>query len=269
MSIMRLTIRMAVVLPHPEGPTRTQMSPAGTSRERRVHRRLGRHPGSAWSRARNSRGSAGDADGPSDWAVSGAVTEDPWAGEGRAYRPSTQTGRSASLRMRRVLQRVVERLRAAWPVHAAISQSANHAFLGSSGPCRYVPITPSRTTPSKPDSPVLPCPRSTRPSGRSPDPEVGAPAVVLEAGQDACGPRRAPPRWRRCRRGACQSTRTVRRSTSPRPGISSSPSCVGVAEKLEAAADRRARAAPPSAAACSASRLVSTRSCAHSAWSRS
>ena len=31
MSIIRLTIRMAVVLPHPDGPTSTQISPAGTS----------------------------------------------------------------------------------------------------------------------------------------------------------------------------------------------------------------------------------------------
>jgi hypothetical protein len=31
MSIMRLTIRMAVVLPQPDGPTSTQISPAGTS----------------------------------------------------------------------------------------------------------------------------------------------------------------------------------------------------------------------------------------------
>ena len=30
---MRLTIRMAVVLPQPDGPTRTQISPAGTSSE--------------------------------------------------------------------------------------------------------------------------------------------------------------------------------------------------------------------------------------------
>ena len=30
MSIMRLTIRMAVVLPQPEGPTSTHISPAGT-----------------------------------------------------------------------------------------------------------------------------------------------------------------------------------------------------------------------------------------------
>src|SRR4051794_39617679 len=34
MSIIRLTIRMAVVLPQPEGPTSTQISPAGTSSER-------------------------------------------------------------------------------------------------------------------------------------------------------------------------------------------------------------------------------------------
>src|SRR4051794_25676762 len=33
-SIMRLTIRMAVVLPQPDGPTSTQISPAGTSSER-------------------------------------------------------------------------------------------------------------------------------------------------------------------------------------------------------------------------------------------
>ena len=31
---VRLTIRIAVVLPQPEGPTSTQMSPAGTSSER-------------------------------------------------------------------------------------------------------------------------------------------------------------------------------------------------------------------------------------------
>jgi hypothetical protein len=33
-SIMRLTRRMAVVLPQPDGPTRTQISPAGTSKLR-------------------------------------------------------------------------------------------------------------------------------------------------------------------------------------------------------------------------------------------
>ena len=31
---MRLTIRIAVVLPQPDGPTSTQISPAGTSSER-------------------------------------------------------------------------------------------------------------------------------------------------------------------------------------------------------------------------------------------
>ena len=33
-SIRRLTIRIAVVLPQPDGPTSTQISPAGTSSER-------------------------------------------------------------------------------------------------------------------------------------------------------------------------------------------------------------------------------------------
>jgi ABC-type ATPase involved in cell division len=33
-STVRLTIRIAVVLPHPEGPTSTQISPAGASRVR-------------------------------------------------------------------------------------------------------------------------------------------------------------------------------------------------------------------------------------------
>src|SRR5215216_5197283 len=33
MSIIRLTMRIAVVLPQPEGPTSTQMSPAGTSND--------------------------------------------------------------------------------------------------------------------------------------------------------------------------------------------------------------------------------------------
>ena len=34
MSIMRFTIRIAVVFPQPDGPTSTQISPAGTSSER-------------------------------------------------------------------------------------------------------------------------------------------------------------------------------------------------------------------------------------------
>ena len=32
-SIIRFTIRIAVVLPEPDGPTKTQISPAGISRE--------------------------------------------------------------------------------------------------------------------------------------------------------------------------------------------------------------------------------------------
>src|SRR3954469_15409199 len=108
MSIMRLTIRMAVVLPHPDGPTRAAMSPSGAPRET-ASTAGSVAPAYRLVAARNSRGSAGVADDPSDWAVSDAVTEDPWAGEGASLSASTQTGRSASLRVRRVLQRVVER----------------------------------------------------------------------------------------------------------------------------------------------------------------
>src|SRR3954468_15762424 len=74
MSIMRFTIRMAVVLPQPEGPTSTQISPAGTVSERSSTAAaswpgnvlvtfLGSRPAACWRVA-----------GPSDWAVSGLVT---------------------------------------------------------------------------------------------------------------------------------------------------------------------------------------------------
>ena len=47
-------------------------------------------------------------------------------------------GSSARRRVRRVLERVVERreLGGSRPSAVAVSQSANQAFLGSSGPCR-------------------------------------------------------------------------------------------------------------------------------------
>ena len=48
-STIRLAIRIAVVLPHPEGPTRTQISPAGTSRLSFVDRGRGRRPDRPWS----------------------------------------------------------------------------------------------------------------------------------------------------------------------------------------------------------------------------
>ena len=41
-------------------------------------------------------------------------------------------------------------------VARSMSQSANHAFFGRSGPCRYVPMTEPRRTPSRPEVPVLP-----------------------------------------------------------------------------------------------------------------
>src|SRR3954454_16356241 len=53
MSISRLTIRIAVVLPQPDGPTSTQISPAGTSRLRSSTAGAGA-PGYSLVTARNS-----------------------------------------------------------------------------------------------------------------------------------------------------------------------------------------------------------------------
>ena len=50
-----------------------------------------------------------------------------------------EPGSPARGRVRRVLERVVERRRAPTRSRSsavAVSKSANHAFLGSSGPCR-------------------------------------------------------------------------------------------------------------------------------------
>src|SRR4051794_40834888 len=83
-SIMRLTIRIAVVLPQPDGPTRTQISPAGTSNDRWFT--AGRcDPAYRFTTSRNSSVAAcGKADGPSSWAVFCLFTEAEPQGEGSA-----------------------------------------------------------------------------------------------------------------------------------------------------------------------------------------
>src|SRR5436190_15328267 len=83
-SIIRLTIRIAVVLPQPEGPTRTQISPAGTSNDRwSTASRWA--PAYRFTTSRNSSVAAcGKADGPSDWAVFGLFTEAKPQGWGSA-----------------------------------------------------------------------------------------------------------------------------------------------------------------------------------------
>ena len=245
------------------GPTRTQMSPAGTSRGVSTAGRW--HLRNAWSR----RGTRGAPRGMRTAPRTGRVRcghRGSLGGGGGELSTSTQTGRSASLRMRRVLQRVVERLR---PRAGATGDEpvGEPRVLGQQRAVQDVPITPSRTTPSKPTPPVLPCPRKTLPSGRSPD-RGGCGRRGPRSRPGRVGPRRAPPRWRRCRSRRCRvhADRPAGRRARARDLLVAE--LVGVAEKLEAAADPRT-SPPPSAAACSASRLVSTRSCAHSAWSRS
>src|SRR5262249_53084878 len=53
------------------------------------------------------------------------------------------------------------------PSALAISQSANHTFLGKSGPCRWVPIVCPRLAPSSPLRRSLPWPFNPRPSALS------------------------------------------------------------------------------------------------------
>src|SRR4051812_41106064 len=84
-SIIRLTSRIAVVFPQPDGPTRTQTSPAGTVKLRSPI------AGSAWPGYRldtwtNSTVAAGVwdpagmPDGPSAWAVCSVDTKEAEAG---------------------------------------------------------------------------------------------------------------------------------------------------------------------------------------------
>src|SRR6266508_493661 len=58
----------------------------------------------------------------------------------------------------------------------ASSQSASHGLRGSSGPCRYVPIARPTRQPSKPLSPSLPKPWTTRPRGSAPASSLVRPA---------------------------------------------------------------------------------------------
>ena len=65
----------------------------------------------------------------------------------------------------------------------ASSQSASHGLRGSSGPWRYVPMTRPARQPSKPHSPSLPKPATTRPSGSAPGSRRVRPAWFSKPGQ--------------------------------------------------------------------------------------
>ena len=276
MSIMRLTIRMAVVLPQPDGPTRTQISPAGTSRRERVDRGLARRRGSAWSRrGTRARPPAGARTAPRTgrWSV-WSQRRSLGGGRERAYRAGYH--RPAARRARRVrgvLERVVERRQrpragpARWR-SASRRTRRSWAAAGRADRCRS---RAPRATPSKPDAPVLPWPRSTRPSGCSPAPEVRAPAVVLEAGEDA----------RAVEPGSSTSIATLPISRGPSSRTVSQVDEPDARDRARRRARRRGRAAGSRRRRRGSTRAArrrrraarrawsSTRSCAHSAWSRS
>src|SRR3954466_12992815 len=103
-STVRLTIRIAVVLPHPEGPTSTQISPAGTVSERWS---------TAFSRApayrlTTSRNSSSAASAGADTGLGHAIRPPPRGGPGRGGAPPAPH-RAARLAGRGVLQIVIER----------------------------------------------------------------------------------------------------------------------------------------------------------------
>src|SRR3954449_3714654 len=108
-SIIRLTIRMAVVLPQPDGPTSTQISPAGTSSES-ASTAARSALGERLVASRNSSEAAsapGDADGPSCWAVVEFMSKGFLTEPAEPYTDSHPGGVPGG-RMGRVLERVLQ-----------------------------------------------------------------------------------------------------------------------------------------------------------------
>ena len=227
-SIIRLTRRIAVVLPQPDGPTRTQMRPAGTSKER------------SWIAGSLAPGVAlldvvedqrrGLRVGRLPLVVGGVLGdqgEAPARRAGEAGDPTrSDPGRLPRAGVRGVLQAVVERRPAARPGPARSPRASRRttrssAAAGRGGRCR------SRGRAGRPRSPTTRCCRG--PSGR------GRAAARRDRG--GCGRRgsrsrrgraagRAPgarPRWRRCRSGAGRPRGRCAGRRAPTPGSSSSP----------------------------------------------
>ena len=218
---MRLTSRMAVVLPQPDGPTRTQISPGGDLEGEVVDRRLARAGVALLDVVEDQR--RGLRVGRLPLVVGGVLGD-----QGEA--PAQQAGGSGgTLPLRSRPPAAHRRARrppggrrappaaASRPSAVATSQSANHAFFGQ-----------QRAVEVRADDVVAAHALEARRAGvavalqdaaerlraRS---EVRAPAVVLEAGEDA--------RLGRARGAATSmatlpisrgpSSRTVRRSTRP------------------------------------------------------
>ena len=233
MSIIRLTIRMAVVLPQPDGPTSTQISPAGTSKERSWIAGSSA-PGYVFVTSRNSSVAAcGCDDGPSSWAVCGDVHGgvpgreggQPIPRQSRSNDPTDRRragptrGRRPRARRRAARAALEAERRGDQPVgeprvlgqQRAVEVGADDVVAQDALEARGARVAVA-----------LQHAAERLLAGA----QVRAPAVVLEAGEHARAveARAGAPRSRRCRSAAGPSSRTVCRSTSPTPGISSSPS---------------------------------------------
>src|SRR3954447_4570094 len=196
-SIMRLTSRIAVVLPEPDGPTRTHSSPAATSSDRSAIAR-DRAAGERCSAGRDSAVAAswlGKADGPSSWAVLGGVTEKVLLcsrqGERRRTVPAAagktellDAGRAPRGLVRRVLQTVVERCEGVLEAQRRGDQPVREPrVLRQQGPVEVRPDDLARPDALVAGGPGVAVARQDAPERLRPRSEVRAAPVVLEAGE--------------------------------------------------------------------------------------
>ena len=253
MSTMRLTIRIAVVLPQPDGPTSTQISPAGTSNESDwiagsslpgyvletlLELERGRHARERSITARPERGSdPRRGQRPRAWAASSSASAQRLQALEAQRRGDEPVGEPRVLGQQRPVQVGADHVAAAHALEAVVAVVAvaragrgRAAARRRRGRCGR---RGSRSRPARAGSPSSSTSMATLPISRGPSLAHGVQVDEPDAGQLLVA------------------------------------ELVGVAEQLVAAADRRARPRRASAAACSASRLTAARSRAHSAWSRS
>ena len=174
MSIIRLTIRIAVVLPQPDGPRARRSRPQGPrSSGRRWRARAAR--GSAWRRGRTqpwrrlpptSRTTA-PLDGRCVRRTRETATGRGTGAGGRIYRLRSGTGGAARGRVGRVLEPVVERRQRSVEAERRLHEPVREP--GVLRQQRAVEVGPDdgavARRPRTPRAPSFPWPRSTRPSG--------------------------------------------------------------------------------------------------------
>ena len=241
---MRLTIRIVVVLPQPDGPDQhadlARREPRATAPRRR---RLG--AGIALGRLAELERRGLRAGGrPLGLGSGGVHLTAGLLAEGRKNPTDShcrRPGRRA--RVRGVLERVVQRSELGRIAaqrggrRASRRTTRSSAAAGRGGRCPARCRGRRRGRPRSRRAPLLPWPFSTRPSGCAPARDACA-RRGSRSRRAPAGRRRGRPRWRRCRSAAGRDRARSRRSTRPDAREPLAAQLVGVAEQLVAAADR-------------------------------